>query len=705
MVVVSVVVVAKNAGKTISRCIGSIERQVGIGRDDFEIILVNDGSTDDTVKIATKTCSRLVVINNPSSSISSNRNVGWRNAAGEYVAYIDADCEASDCWLSNLLLAMKKHNVDAVGGANSPPAGVSKFYDSLAIMLNTFIGSRDSLQGRIYNTVRRVEHLPGLNILIKKESLKKIGGYDEAFALVGEDEDLSRRLSYLGGELLYIPHAGVIHFQRDTKKTWSSNMFVYGKGRVWLIRRHPQAFSFLFFLPILALLFLPVYLCCMFLYSCQLVLRRQEVKKLWCVYALYICTHVPYALGMVYGLFVRGDTPEAVARSKTPKLFLMVLKNAGNKGDEAILVSCCEKLKEHISEKYQNNIYVLGLGASGVDVRLVPVNGDGMGAVAGSITAASDSARDVKFSSILSSQRLLCLMFMKARLLVCGGQWFHDLSRLNHIAICIFFMCVRLFSGRTGMLGVGVGPLRSFFSRFLLRLSFSNKTSVLVVRDLKSKELMVESGLTSTQEGSDLAFALKTVFSPILVGSKAVGICPCEWTSFENIYLRDPLVKKNTLLQWSRILSYLVQHGKKIILLPTMNPEDYEFCCELKALLHCDEVQLVDTKVIEPGELQSVVEKLELLVSMRLHPLIFSINTGGNFVGINYAEKVEQLAIQFESMDSLVDISEKDWGNDVVRKIEQKLIELDSVERRKVIRDLQVSRLDETYGLLDGWIG
>lgn len=705
MVIVSVVVVAKNAGKTISQCIGSLERQVGISRDDFEIILVNDGSTDGTVEAAKKVSSKLVVINNPSSSISSNRNIGWRNAGGRYIAYIDADCEASDCWLSNLLAAMNKYDVDAVGGANRPPSGASKFYDSLAIVLNTFMGSRGSLQGRIYNTAREVEHLPGLNMLIKRESLNRIGGYDEAFALVGEDEDLSRRLGYAGGKLLYIPSAEVLHFQRDTIKTWADNMFVYGKGRVWLIRRHPQAFSLVFLLPVLALLFLPVYLLCILLYSLQLLVRRRDVKKLWRVSALYVCTHLPYALGMIYGLFVRGDTPEAIARSKTPKLFLMVLKNAGNKGDEAILVSCCDKLKEHISKKHQNNVYVIGLGASGVDIRLIPIHGNEVGRVAGNITAVSDTARSVNFSSILSSQRLLCLLAGKTRLLVCGGQWFHDLSRLNHISICGFFVLVRLFNGKTGMLGVGIGPLRSVFSKVFLRLSFSNRSSVLVVRDIKSKELMVDSGLTSTQLGSDLAFSLKASALPILPGSQTVGICPCEWTSFENIYQRDPLLKKNTVLQWKVILSYLVEHGKKVVLLPTMNPEDYEFCCELKSLLHNDHIQLVDTQVIEPGGIQSIVGELELLISMRLHPLIFSINTGGRFIAINYAEKVKQLAIQFDSMDSLVGISNKDWGNDVIRKVEKELSESGAVEKRNMIRGIQVSRLDEKYDLIDGWIG
>ena len=346
---ISVVVIARNEEKNIERCIQSILSQSFTAKTRVEIILVDDGSSDATVDLSRKLSSDIKIINSPCRSISKNRNIGWRTASADYIAYIDADCEAEPGWLANLhaefINNSQQDQIAAVGGPNRPPRKVSRFYDALGIMLNTWVGSRGSVQGTVFSEAKQVSHLPGLNVMFRKSSLALVDGYDECFARIGEDEDLSIRITATGARMIYVPTAKVIHYQRDNFDSWARNMMTYGMGRTWLVRRHPSAFSLLFLLPVFAFFGMAFYLPIIAIYTAAISIKQRAIHLAPMIFAQYVATHIPYAVGLIYGLFKQGDSPQALARSDQPKLFLMALKNAGNVGDEAIFTACVEQLR------------------------------------------------------------------------------------------------------------------------------------------------------------------------------------------------------------------------------------------------------------------------------------------------------------------------------------------------------------------------
>ncbi|MEM1179674.1 MAG: glycosyltransferase [Acidobacteriota bacterium] len=308
---VTVVVVAHNEEAKISACLGSLAAQ-DIDGTDVELILVDDGSTDRTVELARGAAPGLVVISNPSKSISSNRNRGFRAASHAYVAFIDADCEAPAHWLRTLVASLADLRagsgaLGAVGGANVPPSGETRFYDALALMLNTHLGSRGSVQGMVFDQAKKVDHLPGLNVLYVKEALEAVDGWDERFALIGEDEDLSRRLGKGGFELFYVPGAAVVHRQRANFRAWAKNMFTYGKGRVWLVRRHPEAFEFGLLIPPLLPLVLWAYLPAISVVSLWFAARAGRLGLWPHLAVLYATTHISYGFGQWKGFFTEGD--------------------------------------------------------------------------------------------------------------------------------------------------------------------------------------------------------------------------------------------------------------------------------------------------------------------------------------------------------------------------------------------------------------
>ena len=711
---VSVVVVAHNEEAKISRCLGSLAAQNADGLD-VELILVDDGSTDRTVELAREAAPGLKVVANPSKSISSNRNCGMRAASHEYVAFIDADCEAPAHWLRTLANAMEDKRDDdsvaAVGGANVPPSGESLFYDALGLMLNTHIGSRGSVQGMVFDDPRRVDHLPGLNVLYRKAALEAVGGWDERFALIGEDEDLSRRLGDQGYRLFYVPGAVVVHRQRSTLRAWAKNMHTYGKGRVWLLRRHPKAFELGLlippFLPLLLWLYLPI----IALVALAPTLRARR-PGLWpYLTLLYATTHLSYGLGQWVGLFTAGDSEKS--RSKPEKLGLIVLKNAGNLGDAAIFLSVHGRLRDR-THGPALDLYAIGLGPSGMDARPVPRDGAGAERVIRELLAPSDSARTVRVLSLETwthGFRLLWTLACFRRILFCGGQWIHDMKPAYHVFVCSMVALARLLGTRVGVFAVGMGPLDVGWSRALVRWSFGRKALV-VVRDRRSVELCRRSGLGQVVLGIDPALELPSrvppAFRDLPTDKPWVGLSPCAWFRFDNLYARDA----DVIGEMERALGSLIEaveaRGNRVLLIPTMNPEDRELCERLiygRGESSPESPYLLDTTSLSPQDIQGVIERLVFLISMRLHPIIFASNVGTPMAALNYAVKVEEYCADVGLRDRLVDLSKDDWADATLTSViaaEEDREEL--VRRIHEGHNTVLERLVLAYDELERWL-
>lgn len=227
---ISVVVCSYNGEATIAQSIEFIQR---MDYPNFEVIVIDDGSTDSTARIAEQFEVRLV--STPNRGLSNARNTGWEMANGEIVAYCDDDAYPDVHWLRYVAIGFRAESVGAVGGPNLPPQGDGLIADCVAASPGS------PMEVLISDT--RAEHIPGCNMSIRRSLLEKLGGFDAQFRSAGDDVDMCWRILQSGHEIGF--HAGAMnwHHRRNTVSSYLSQQKGYGRAEALLAQKWPEKYN------------------------------------------------------------------------------------------------------------------------------------------------------------------------------------------------------------------------------------------------------------------------------------------------------------------------------------------------------------------------------------------------------------------------------------------------------------------------------
>jgi GT2 family glycosyltransferase len=228
---VSVVVCSYNAERTMEACLLSLET---LDYPDYEVIVVNDGSTDRTLEIAERFpfCR---IISQPNKGLSAARNVGAEAATGEIVAYTDSDCVADPDWLTYLVAKMETSNLAACGGPNFPPPEDNLVPAAVAVSPGgpTHVLISDEV----------AEHIAGCNMAFRRDALLALGGFDPVYRAAGDDVDICWRFQDAGHTIGFSPAAIVWHFRRNTVGAYLKQQRGYGKAEALVYAKHPFRFN------------------------------------------------------------------------------------------------------------------------------------------------------------------------------------------------------------------------------------------------------------------------------------------------------------------------------------------------------------------------------------------------------------------------------------------------------------------------------
>lgn len=190
---VSVVIPARDEEQYIGECLDSLAHQ-NYCASQIEIIVVDNGSVDQTVEIAAQMGARVFSAENV--YVGAVRNFGALKAKGDIIAFLDADCCAGPNWIKEAVKQLKNGEIGAVGG-------VCRSY-SKANWIQRTLASTESYD------VRFTKVLAGSSFVLRRKVFQRIGGFDETL-FASEDDELSRRLIRDGYKLILTSECDVIH--------------------------------------------------------------------------------------------------------------------------------------------------------------------------------------------------------------------------------------------------------------------------------------------------------------------------------------------------------------------------------------------------------------------------------------------------------------------------------------------------------------
>jgi GT2 family glycosyltransferase len=214
---ISVVVITWNRKELLRSCLLSLRRQIGVT---FEIIVVDNGSTDGSADMAEAEFGARVIRNRENRGFCAANNQGIAAAQGEFVALLNNDAEAEPGWLAALRSACTRSPETGMAASKvlvwEEPGRIDKvghliFPDGQ----NRGRGSGAPDRGQ-FDREEEVLWPDGCAALYRKSMLDGIGGFDEDFFAYGDDAELGLRARIAGWKCVYTPQAVVRHHRSST---------------------------------------------------------------------------------------------------------------------------------------------------------------------------------------------------------------------------------------------------------------------------------------------------------------------------------------------------------------------------------------------------------------------------------------------------------------------------------------------------------
>lgn len=229
---VAVLICTYNGARTLPQTCAAVSQ---LDYPNFEVVVVDDGSTDDSARIAADHGFRVISTENRGLSSARNSALAAASADTEIVAFIDDDAMPDPDWLTYLVDSFERTEFVAVGGPNLPVPGDGAVADAVAASpgnpVHVLIGDREA------------EHIPGCNSAFRLDALREIGGFDPRFRTAGDDVDVCWRLQDRGWRIGYCAAAVVWHHRRRTVAGYLRQQRGYGQAEALLERKWPARYS------------------------------------------------------------------------------------------------------------------------------------------------------------------------------------------------------------------------------------------------------------------------------------------------------------------------------------------------------------------------------------------------------------------------------------------------------------------------------
>lgn len=224
----SVVVPAFEASRTIAQCIRALRSQT-LPREHYEIIVVDDASTDDTYQVASREGARVLRLER-NTGPGAARNVGVAAARGQLIVFTDADCEPCPDFLADLQVRLRDPRVGGVKGAyrSRQRALVARF-----------------VQCEYEQRYERTARLPTIDFVdtsaccFRRADVLRVGGFEPRLRMC-EDQEMSFRLARDGVRIEFAPEACTYHLHCEDPLGYVRKKFRIARWKAQVLRLHPS---------------------------------------------------------------------------------------------------------------------------------------------------------------------------------------------------------------------------------------------------------------------------------------------------------------------------------------------------------------------------------------------------------------------------------------------------------------------------------
>jgi glycosyltransferase involved in cell wall biosynthesis len=250
--IISIITPTFNRANEIKGLIQSIQNQ-SIDPNYFEMIIADDGSTDETEMLINDTKKKLKFdlryFTQNNQGPGAARNLGIEKSRGELILFIDSDCEADSQWIETIYHTFQTEPFDACGGPDASKSDFTPFQKAVDYSLTSFLttgGMRGHSQKMLAKFYPRSH-----NMGMTKPLIDKVGGFGNLRH--GQDIELSHRIIKSGANVSFIPEAIVYHRRRTTLKLFFKQTFNWGVARINLYKIDKSLLEPIHFLPAIGL--------------------------------------------------------------------------------------------------------------------------------------------------------------------------------------------------------------------------------------------------------------------------------------------------------------------------------------------------------------------------------------------------------------------------------------------------------------------